>query len=273
MKTILVDPSLCIQCCNCQISCKDEHCDNDWSPIAATQPEGQFWIKVREEQVASGSRMKLNRVPVMCQHCEQCTLVDLAPEAVHRREDGIVIIDPNTARGNEALRDACPYGAVYWNDELDVAQKCTMCAHLLDAGWDEPRCVNACPMDALRFVDEGDLEPEKLYAPLERLNPEFGTLPAVAYVNLPKAFVAGSAYSPAENKCLDGVSVTLTQPATGRSWKAATDLFGEFKIGGLADGLYALELDKPGYDAKVLTRLEVRGALNVGDIRLYKTPC
>lgn len=61
---------------------------------------------------------------------------------------------------------------------------------LLDAGWDKPRCVTACPTDALSFVEASELTAENLYAPLERMNPEFGTKPRVAYVKIPKPFVA-----------------------------------------------------------------------------------
>ena len=41
-----------------------------------------------------------------------------------------------------------PIDAIYMNDALQIAQKCTGCAHLLDAGWTEPRCVDACPTGA-----------------------------------------------------------------------------------------------------------------------------
>lgn len=272
MKTILIDPSRCIQCCNCQNSCKDEHCDNDWSPIAAKQGSGQFWIKIRESQAADGSRMRLNRVPVTCQHCENCALIDVAPDAVYVREDGIVIIDPEAARGNEALVDACPYHTVYWNADLQVAQKCTMCAHLLDAGWEKPRCVTACPSDALSFVEASELTAENLYAPLERMNPEFGTKPRVAYVNIPKPFVAGAVYSPSENICLEKVDLVLSNQATGEKYFGRTGLLGEFRIENVAPGYYTLQLDKDGYDAKTLSSLKVADGLNVGEIRLIKTP-
>lgn len=277
MKTIVVDPSLCIQCCDCQIACKDEHCDNDWSPIAAPQAEGQFWVQVRENQVGSGQRMRLERVPVMCQQCADAPCIAAAeaaghPEAAYRRDDGIVIFDAEAARGVRELMDACPYGAVYWNDELELPQKCTMCAHLLDAGWERPRCVAACPRDALRFVDVEELAPEKTYAPVERLHPEYGTHPTVAYVNLPRPFIAGEVYSPSEERCLDRVALTLENEATGEQWRAETDFFGEFKIEGIQDGFYALALDKPGYTPKRVTHLEVRGALNAESIPLYKAP-
>ena len=44
---------------------------------------------------------------------------------------------------------ACPYGAIRWNEELQLPQKCTLCAHLLDDGWTKTRCVQSCPTGAL----------------------------------------------------------------------------------------------------------------------------
>jgi Fe-S-cluster-containing dehydrogenase component len=38
-------------------------------------------------------------------------------------------------------------------EDLMIAQKCTGCAHLVDKG-DIPRCVYACPTEALKFCEE-----------------------------------------------------------------------------------------------------------------------
>lgn len=273
MKTILVDPSRCIQCCNCQNACKDEHCDNDWSPIAAMQGSGQFWIKVMESQAAQGTRMRLNRIPVLCQQCENPTcLTACTHDAIYQRDDGIVIIDPTRCTGCGACEDACEYHAIYHNDELNIAQKCTMCAHLLDAEWEKPRCVTACPVDALTYVDEDELREENLYAPLERLHPEYETKPRVAYVNLPKPFVAGAVYSPQENACLDKVNLTLVGQATGKTYTSCTGFLGEFRIEGIEPGIYRLTIEKDGYDTKTISRLDARKALNIGEIKLMKSP-
>ena len=273
MKTILVDPSRCIQCCNCQNSCKDEHCDNDWSPIAALQGSGQFWIRILESQDGTGSRMRLNRVPVLCQHCENPACLSACKDgAIYQRDDGIVIIDPTICTGCGLCKEACGYGVIFENAELGIFQKCTMCAHLLDAGWEKPRCVNACPTDALSFVDEEELVEENLRAPLERLHPELGTEPRVAYVNLPKPFLAGAVYSPNEDLCLGKVDLTLIGQATDFVYFAQSGLLGEFRINGVEPGLYTLTLDKDGYDTKTISQLDVRQGLNIGDVRLIKTP-
>ena len=273
MKTILVDPSRCIQCCNCQNACKDEHCDNDWSPIAAKQGSGQFWIKIRESQAAEGARMKLNRTPVLCQHCKNpACLAACLHEAIYRRDDGIVIIDPTRCTGCGACMEACEYDVIYRNEELGISQKCTMCAHLLDAGWEKPRCVTACPVDALVYLDEEELTDENLYAPLERLNPEYGTEPRIAYVNLAKPFIAGAVYSPTEDLCLEKVDLTLIGQATGITYTSRSGFLGEFRIENIVPGIYSLSLEKDGYDSKTVSRLDVRKALNVGDIKLVKSP-
>ncbi len=54
--------------------------------------------------------------------------------------------------------EACPYeNVIYFNDDLNIAQKCTFCAHLLDQGWTETRCSDACPTGAFTFGEEEDL--------------------------------------------------------------------------------------------------------------------
>jgi Fe-S-cluster-containing dehydrogenase component len=272
MKTLFIDPARCIQCCNCQNACKDEHCDNDWSPIAAPQGAGQFWIQVRERQSGAGSRMRLERLPVPCQHCASPACAAACPQAaIKTRPDGIVLIDAALCDGCGACLEACPYGAVYLNASAGIAQKCTLCAHLLDAGWDRPRCVAACPVDALSYLDEADLSEDKLYAPLEQLLPEAGCGPRVAYVNLPKPFVAGAAYSPNEDRCLENVSVKLEGAANGQTYHTKTDFLGEFRIKDVACGIYALHLEKDSYAPKRIARLDVHDGVNVEEIRLYPT--
>ena len=271
MKTILVDVDRCVQCCNCQIACKDEHCGNDWSPIAAKQADGQFWVRIDQKEVSSGTRTRLIRMPILCQHCESpACMAACTHDAIYQREDGIVIIDPTKCQGCGDCQAACPYDVIYENAEAGIFQKCTMCAHLLDEGWEQPRCVTACPADALRFVDEADLEPQNFGAPLEKLHTEVGTKPRVTYLNLPRPFVGGEVYAPREDICLEDVRVTVREMVTGEVRMTSTNNYGDFSVEGLTPGFYALTFEKEGYFPKTISNVDVREPLNMEEIALYR---
>ena len=141
-KVFIFDADRCNGCANCMLACKDEHCDNDWTPYAKPQQQtGQNWNWLDERERGQVPKVRVSYVLHMCQHCDDCALVAAAPECVYQRDDGLVIIDPEKATGRNDLVELCPHGAVTWNAQLDLPQKCTGCAHLLDDGWTVPRCV------------------------------------------------------------------------------------------------------------------------------------
>lgn len=270
MKTFLIDAAKCIDCRNCQTACKDEFCDNDWSPLAALQGPRQYWIHILNHEVGDGERVRMDRIPLVCQQCADAPCMKAAQDgAAYRREDGIVIFDLEKAKGQRAIMDACPYGVVYWNEELDVPQKCIMCAHLTDAGR-LPRCVNACPTDALRFVDTDDLGSEELMPkPLELLHPEYGTEPQVLYQELPRPFIAGETCTGDGRDVLDDVTVVATHQILGCTYATQSDAFGEFMLEGLEPGYYTISFSKDGFDGKTLHNMDASESLNVESVRLY----
>ena len=105
-------------------------------------------------------KVKITYHHSICQHCDEAPCINACKQqAIYKRDDGIEIIDPEKCAGRKDCIDACPYpGVIYFNDVLHIAQKCTFCAHLLDRGWKEPRCVEVCPNDALRFGEEDELK-------------------------------------------------------------------------------------------------------------------
>lgn len=271
MKALVVDVGKCIGCYNCQLACKDEHVGNDWTPYAKPQPEGHFWMKVNYQERGRLPKVKVDWIATPCMHCDDAPcLAACSQGAIKRREDGIVIIDPGKCQGERKCSAACPYGVIYFNEELGVAQKCTMCAHLLDRGWKEPRCVTACPTDALRFGEEEDLE--ELIAKAQPLPPLKGIAPRVRvfYLGLPKLFIAGEIYSPTEDECLEGVKVTLTNMLTGEVTTAKTDNYGDFWLEPGKAGTYSLLAEKEGYYPKEIKSIRVDRDLNLGEIKLYK---
>ncbi len=233
--SILIDVTKCNGCYNCFLSCRDEYYGNDYPSYSAAQPlNGQFWMQIKEIERGVYPKPKVSYIPTPCMHCESAPCIDAAKDgAVYRRDDGIVMIDPEKAKGQPEIVKGCPYRVIYWNEEKEIAQKCTMCAHRLDEGEKEPRCVESCPTGALVFgdLDDPNSEISKLSAQLETeaLHPEFNTDAVVQYVGIPKRFVTGEVvYKGNEGECAPGVKVSLT--GGGKNLETVTDIFGDFEF-------------------------------------------
>jgi len=270
MKAFVIDISKCNGCYNCQIVCKDEHVGNDWTPYAKPQPDtGQFWMKITEMVRGSVPKVKMSYIPKLCMHCDDAPCIAACPEqAIYKRKDGLVIIEPEKCTGCEKCIDACVYGALYFNRDLNIAQKCTGCAHLLDKEWKEPRCVEVCPTEALRFGEEEDLK--DLISKAEVLHPEFKAKPRVYYIGLPKRFVAGDVYDPEEDECIEDATATLTNSDTSEKFTTKTDNFGDFWLEKLKVGTYSLVIEKNGYNPKEIKSISTEKDVNVGAIKLDK---
>jgi tetrathionate reductase subunit B len=266
MKVFVIDVGKCSGCYSCQLVCKDEHCGNDWTPYARPQPEtGHFWGKLNEYVRGKIPQVKISYVFMPCQHCANAPCIKACPleDTLYRRDDGLVIIDPKKCDGCKKCVSACPYGAIYFNNEINIAQKCTGCAHLLDRGWKEPRCVDVCAHGAIRFGEEEELK--DLIAQAEILNPEFGTKPRVYYLNLPKKFIAGTVYDPAAEEVVIGAVCTLT--GEGGALTTRTDEFGDFRFDGLKTGIFTLKIESGGRTLTIES-INTEKDVSLGDIAL-----
>ena len=270
-KALTINYDICNGCYNCQIACKDEHVGNDWTPYAKPQPlTGHFWMKVTDMVRGTVPKVRVTYLHDVCQHCDEAPCIPTCTaNAIYKREDGIVIIDPEKCCGHRNCIDACPYGVIYFNWDLNIAQKCTMCAHLLDAGWKEPRCVDACPTGALKFGEEKDLKDE--IGKSEILHPEFEAKPRVYYMGLPRSFVAGAVYSPEEDKCLQDASASLLDSDTSEKFTVKTDNYGDFWFENMkADHTYSLRIEKDDYYPQEIQDVSTAKDVNVGDVKLYR---
>lgn len=269
-KVFIVDPAQCNGCRNCQIACKDEHCDNDWSPVALPQPDtGHFWLDVNETVRGSVPKVKVSYVVELCQHCGDAPCMKAAPDAVYRRDDGLVIVDPEKAKGKRELVEACPYGAIFYNEELDVPQKCTGCAHLLDEGWSVPRCVDACPHNAIRFGDESEFADE--LASAEFIAPERADAdrPHVYYLNMPKRFVAGIVVDLESDEVVIGAQVTLENSETSELLQTETDEFGDFWFHQVDAALHNVYVEAEGYMTRLVKADATSEDCNIGPIDVF----
>lgn len=235
---MIVDVSRCDNCRNCFLATKDEHIGNEFPGYSAPQPlNGHNWVDIQRKERGRWPIVEANFMPVMCNHCDDAPCMKVAKGgAISKRADGIVIIDPKKSKGQRAIVDACPFGAVYWNEEEQIPQAWIFDAHLLDQGWTKTRVEESCHTDVFRSIKIDDQEMQRIKEKegLEVLQPECQSKPRVYYKNLhlmTKCFVAGSVVVNVEGieECAEGAEVILKQNDSEVA-RVTTDIFGEFKI-------------------------------------------
>lgn len=255
---IAINSARCMACYACFMACKDEHCGWDTTVSKAQPHMGQYWMNIREwERGDNERRIKTATVPTPCSHCADpvCAKAATVEGAVYRRPDGIVIIDPEKAVGQKQIADACPIGAIYWNEELQLPQKCTMCAHLLDDPdypGKEPRCVEACPNQALIFGDLDDPESEVSKAiaagKVTPLRGQEGMDCSVVHLNVPTAFLAGTVCDGEEEDVIIGAHVKMTCRDCGSVFEMDTNWAGDWEFEDLPlNKTFDIEITAEGY--------------------------
>ncbi|PXY22177.1 ferredoxin [Prauserella muralis] len=176
-----IDQRTCIGCHACTVACKTEH----------DVPVGQFrtWVKYVESGEFPATTRDFG--VLRCNHCTDAPCVTICPtQALFQRDDGIVDFDNERCIGCKACLQACPYDAIYLDEQTHTAAKCNFCAHRVDAGL-EPACVVVCPTHSIWV---GDLDDPgsgiaRLVAgnPVQVRAPEQHTGPNVFYLGADRA--------------------------------------------------------------------------------------
>jgi Fe-S-cluster-containing dehydrogenase component len=273
---MIIDVEKCENCKNCFLACKDEYVNNDWPGYSAPMPnQGQSWIITEGKERGQYPFIDVAYLPSPCMHCDDAPCTKAAGGgAIYKRPDGIVIIDQVKAKGNRDLLKVCPYGAIRWNEALSLPQKCTLCAHLLDNGWKQTRCVQSCPTGALalRRIETSRIEQTMAEERLEVYHPEFGTRPRVFYKNLhryTRCFVGASVATRINDQmeCAEGAHVTLLNASGAELEHCLTDNYGDFKFDKLEEGsgTYAIRVELKGHETKNI-EFRLTTSLNLGTI-------
>ncbi len=273
---MIIDVAECTNCNLCTLANMDEYVDNDWPGYAAPMPKhGHKWIDIKQNERGQTPFMDIAYLPTMCNHCDEAPCIKAAPDAISKRDDGIVLIDPDKAKGKKELVDACPYGHIWWNEELETAQAWPFDAHLLDQGWEMTRGHQSCPTGAMQAIklDDEAMANKAEEEGLEVLQPELGTKPRVWYRNLWRfntAFIGGSVSAEADGivDCVEGATVTLSRNGE-KIAESTTDNYGDFKFDRLAEGsgAYIVEISLQHHDSRTI-EVSLDRSVYLGDIRL-----
>jgi len=274
---LILDVSQCQGCNNCFLACKDEFFENDFQPFSVAQPRhGQRWMHVLRKERGQYPLIDVSYVVKPCMHCDDAPCVKKGDGAVYKRDDGIVIIDPEKAVGKKEIVNTCPYGAIFWNEENRIAQKCTLCVHLLEDGWEQPRCVQACPTEALQIVCVEDKEMEKTTDKenLAVFNPELKTLPRVYYKDLYRythCFIAGNVALKDTDECAEGATVVVSDSPGKEVGRVKTNNYGDFRVDKIPEnsGNYSVVIAYPEYGRKTVS-VDVTESKSIGTVFLNK---
>ncbi|MFZ0622392.1 MAG: 4Fe-4S dicluster domain-containing protein, partial [Pseudolabrys sp.] len=269
---MIIDVAECTNCNLCTLAAMDEYVGNEFPGYSAPMPKhGHKWINILQKERGQVPAVDIAYVPTMCNHCDDAPCVAKGKGAAKKRDDGIVLIDPIKAKGCKDLVETCPYGHIWWNEELQVPQAWTFDAHLIDGGWQQTRGQQSCPTGAMRAVCVTDNEMAKLAAEqgLEVIKPELGTRPRVYYKNLwrfSKCFIAGSVSEQTNDgtiDCFEGAFVRLLKDGDVVA-EATTDNYGDFKFDRLTEnsGDYIVEIST-GRSKKTLTA-QLGVSINLG---------
>jgi tetrathionate reductase subunit B len=269
---LMIDINRCSICYACQAACKDEFVGNLHLPYSYTQTDREpAWIKITETEKGKYPFVKVYPTPVMCMQCDKAPCIDACPvkNCIYKSEQGIVIIDPEKCNGCKSCIEACPYEAIYFNDDKSICQKCTLCIHKLEEG-KEPACIDACPSNVFLLGEESKVRKEAENRGARPMYPEFKTKPRVYYLGLPSVSLAGHVIGTKSLMDVPDADVTITDLGTGATLSLRTNIAGNFLATYLViNNTYNIKIKHAGHAPKTIDNVKVDVEYkHLGEIKL-----
>lgn len=178
-----IDLRKCIGCHACTIACKAEH----QIPVGVNR----CWVKTVEKGTFPDTKRFF--FPVLCNQCEDAPCVTICPtNALFKRRDEIVDLNPSSCIGCRACMEACPYDQIFIDPNTHTAEKCNFCANRVENKL-LPACVSVCPTECRIFGDLDDPRSEVAQIVQREAfmvrKPEKGTGPKVFYLGAEESVI------------------------------------------------------------------------------------
>jgi Fe-S-cluster-containing dehydrogenase component len=133
--SLIFDKKNCMGCHTCEVACKQEH----------NLGVGPRLVRVLERSP--------DFIPVYCHHCANAPCQEACPEnAITRNARGVVLISSEACIGCKECLEACPFGAMQYDEEEETAVKCDLCIERLERG-EAPACSKICPTQCIYWGD------------------------------------------------------------------------------------------------------------------------
>jgi carbon-monoxide dehydrogenase iron sulfur subunit len=130
-------PDLCRNCQACQLGCSLYH-------------EGQCHLGLARLQVRKDMARYTFDIRI-CRHCAEPECVKACPaDALRLDGRGVAIIDDEECIACGNCAEACPYGAIFFDEGTGHYLKCDLCAGRAEG----PLCIALCPVGALSLLRE-----------------------------------------------------------------------------------------------------------------------
>ncbi len=121
-----IDSSRCTGCKTCELACKDyKDLTPDVSFRRIYEYAGGDW---QEDNGVWHQNVFAYYLSIACNHCEDPACTKVCPSgAMHKRDDGFVLVDEDVCIGCRYCHMACPYGAPQYNAAKGHMTKCDGC--------------------------------------------------------------------------------------------------------------------------------------------------
>ena len=143
-------PGLCVGCQRCELACTEFN-DGKADPglarikVGRNVKYGPSGIPGQDQLGLFGNGLVVQDACRQCPHPVPCATACPNGAIIDEEKSGTRIVDAKQCAGCRLCQTACPWGMMSFDEEKSVAAKCFLCNGT-------PKCVTACPSEALRFV-------------------------------------------------------------------------------------------------------------------------